>query len=300
MTTCFYHGVDHDGHCSGALVKIKYPDVKLHSINYSLKEEQKYLEEKTRNEDTVIICDFSFSVAGMKYLSERFGEKLIWLDHHKSAIENIKEADLKIHGIRDNAFAACELTWRYFYNGEMPAVVKYLGRYDVWDHSDPKALVFHYGLSQYDTDPLKDMSIWNALLPVTKNGIIHSFKENLIYQILKEGYPIERYVNQSNVYQCKHAFYAIFKGFEYRIVGLLGVKGSLSFKPIWDPKKFDAMLAADFDGSSWCCSLYSDKEDIDVSVICKAHGGGGHKGASGFYTTDLFSLLEFKGSANKI
>jgi nanoRNase/pAp phosphatase (c-di-AMP/oligoRNAs hydrolase) len=39
------------------------------------------------------------------------------------------------------------------------------------------------------------------------------------------------------------------------------------------------------DGSQYTVSLYS--ETIDVSVIAKKHGGGGHKGAAGFVCPKL-------------
>jgi len=31
---CFYHSVDLDGHCSGAIVKRAYPDCEMIGINY--------------------------------------------------------------------------------------------------------------------------------------------------------------------------------------------------------------------------------------------------------------------------
>ena len=34
MIKCFYHLADLDGHCSGAIVKYKYPDAELFGINY--------------------------------------------------------------------------------------------------------------------------------------------------------------------------------------------------------------------------------------------------------------------------
>jgi len=37
----------------------------------------------------------------------------------------------------------------------------------------------------------------------------------------------------------------------------------------------------------WTCSLYADKPEVDASAICKARGGGGHKGAAGFQCETL-------------
>lgn len=299
---CFYHNSDHDGHCSGALVKLTFPDVRLVGVNYSLQNELQYLEENVGVGEKVVICDFSFSVEGMKYLLERCGnDEVIWIDHHISAINKIKEAGLHIQGIRDINKAGCELTWQYFWKTKpthrMPDVVRLLGRYDVWDHNDADILPFHYGMNQYNTNPAYDMSLWIMLLSGTKNTIIKDLRKTIFDQILEEGKLIERYQDKQNEIKCKHAFYCSFKGqFErYRIIGLLNVSGSLSFKSIWDPEKFDIMMTANYDGINWVCSLYTDEKDVDVSEICVQHGGGGHKGAAGFSTPDLFALLEMKG-----
>jgi nanoRNase/pAp phosphatase (c-di-AMP/oligoRNAs hydrolase) len=37
-----------------------------------------------------------------------------------------------------------------------------------------------------------------------------------------------------------------------------------------------------YDGDQFAVSMYSEKPEVDCSVVCKKHGGGGHKGASGF------------------
>jgi pyoverdine/dityrosine biosynthesis protein Dit1 len=37
---------------------------------------------------------------------------------------------------------------------KMPVAIKHIGRYDVWDHSDPDSLKFHYGMmSRENMDP---------------------------------------------------------------------------------------------------------------------------------------------------
>jgi hypothetical protein len=55
-----------------------------------------------------------------------------------------------------------------------------------------------------------------------------------------------------------------------------------------DPKFADCKAMLRFCLNSdhkWTYSLYS--EEIDVSEICKNHGGGGHKGAAGFVSDTL-------------
>jgi len=49
--------------------------------------------------------------------------------------------------------------------------------------------------------------------------------------------------------------------------------------------KYDVLMPFVFDGDQYTVSLYSPT--IDVSEIAKKHGGGGHKGASGFQCKEL-------------
>ena len=49
--------------------------------------------------------------------------------------------------------------------------------------------------------------------------------------------------------------------------------------------KYDVFIAFAFNGNEWIVSMYSNS--VDVSVICKKYGGGGHKKAAGFHTKEL-------------
>jgi nanoRNase/pAp phosphatase (c-di-AMP/oligoRNAs hydrolase) len=42
------------------------------------------------------------------------------------------------------------------------------------------------------------------------------------------------------------------------------------------------MLVFGFTNGNWTVSMYTDKPDINVGLIAKKYGGGGHVGASGF------------------
>lgn len=60
-------------------------------------------------------------------------------------------------------------------------------------------------------------------------------------------------------------------------------RGSWQFNSVWDPEKHDAMCVyGQLKDGRWRVSLYSTKEEVDCGAICKALGGGGHKGAAGF------------------
>ncbi len=150
MIHCFYHSSDLDGHCSGAIVKYKFPEAQMHSINYG----QQFAWDKVNTkEDVIIMVDFSLQpFVEMAKLYTEFGDRLIWIDHHISAVEEAKNwkdgednksLNDKINGLRMVGLAGCELTWKHFFPEiEMPNAVRLLGRYDVWDHKDPNVLPF--------------------------------------------------------------------------------------------------------------------------------------------------------------
>ena len=293
-TTCFYHGSDDDGRCSAALVKLKYPEARLYPVTYSvLSKEHQYLIGKIQENNTIIICDFCFSMEAIKWMQEDMRCNVIVLDHHITTIKKIKESGLSIQGIRNVEKSGCELTWQYFYDSKSINHIVYLiGRWDVWKHHEDEDIVpFHYGMGQLNTDPINNMALWTILL-TDNDSLVLKYKKQMIQEILNNGNVILQYTEQENSYRSKGAFCCTLKGFEnIRLVCIFGGYGSFTFKSIWNPEWFDAMMTANYDGEKWSCSIYTDKEDVDVSIVAESFGGGGHRGACGFITTDVFSVM---------
>jgi uncharacterized protein len=266
---CIHHSADLDGHCSGAIVKFYEKSTKLIGIDYG----QKLDLLQFHRDDEVYMVDFSLSYPQMIELSNRC--KLVWIDHHKSSLK----IDLKqFNGlalIHDLTKAACELTWNYFSCFPPPEAVYLLGRYDVWDHRNPKVLPFQYGMNSIVTTP--DSKIWNSLF---QNDAISSKK---VKEIIEKGKNILDYVIIQNEKLCKSsAFELEFEG--YRWVAINMPNGSsTTFDSIKD--EYDNMMSYSFDGDKWKFSLRSTA--IDVSKIAEKFGGGGHKGAAGFSTKNM-------------
>ena len=55
---------------------------------------------------------------------------------------------------------------------------------------------------------------------------------------------------------------------------------------------YDILIGFSYDGEKWTYSLRSEK--ADCSELASKYGGGGHKGAAGFNSTD-FGLNKIKG-----
>jgi len=52
---CFYHSADLDGHCSGAIVKLRHPNCEMWPIDYG----DEFPWDKIRWNETIYMVDFS-------------------------------------------------------------------------------------------------------------------------------------------------------------------------------------------------------------------------------------------------
>ncbi len=272
---CFYHSSDLDGHCSGAIVKHKYPDCEMIGINYG----EEFPWETIQFSESVFMVDFSLQpFSEMQRLNSRC--RLTWIDHHKTAIEEELKSSQVIEGIREEGKAGCELAWEFLFpDEEMPVAVRLLGRYDVWDHSNKYVLPFQYGMRQAVTKPDAWGNVWGKLL---------SDDHGMFDDIYHTGLVIHEYQAQQNEKYAKSA------AFETTLDGLnlIAVNAMLTnskiFDSVYDPVRHDAMCCFGWRKGRWTVSLYSANPDqVDVSRIAKTRGGGGHPGAAGFQCDEL-------------
>ena len=300
---CFFHA-DLDGRMSAAIVHgwagIKDSARKAEFI------EMDYAKpvplDKVRPNEQVWIVDFSFSLEDMKRLLE-ITKDVTWIDHHVTAIERFKDWPYKIRGIRQSGTAACVLTWKYMHwwtsrgegaenfgagcgpGLEIPRAVAMIGDYDAWLHQIPDSTAFYEGCKLLDSTP-GSTDMWNLMTgeadgvygdgtPLPKRdvcgSVIEKGKAAIAYRDAYCKEMCDAYGFESEIYGIKCWVTNIFK------FGSLGFAGRMEQYPI--------CVGCVYDGNRWTISLYSTT--VDVSVICKSHGGGGHKGAAGFVATEL-------------
>lgn len=278
MNVVLYHK-DADGFCAAAIAKFANVEGLYRSIDYG-----EELPEIELN-DTVYMLDFCLQpFEHMIELNKQY--KLIWIDHHKSALAAAARADFDASGNQFTAtgLAGCELAWMYFHLGqEIPRWVSLVGRYDVWDHTDDRTIPFHYGLLSLELDPAArdGLDEWKRL---RTSSLADGGR---IGEILRAGEAIQRYVEIQYAEQAKIiSFNLLFEGLNFIAFNHAG-KGSKIADSIWDPAIHDAIFSFVWANDHWKIGLYTDKPDIDVSVIAVKYGGGGHKGAAGFQCKEL-------------
>lgn len=271
---CFFHRSDFDGKCSGALIKQACPECSMIPITYG---EAFPWESLTDPDEIVFMVDFSLQpFDDMERLNKMV--KLVWIDHHKTALdEAYNRGFLASAGqLISTEYAGCELTWKYLYDkASIPTFVYYLGRYDVWKHENvPGALEFQYGLRGrgpcWPDDP-----IWKDL-----------YDDKTVHDIVCEGTLLLKHERTQNaIYMKACGFESSLDGYKCIAVNK-GSASSMMFDSVYDPEKHDIMVTFVYRRPKYCTvSLYTKKDDIDVSAIAKKYGGGGHKQAAGFQCT---------------
>lgn len=265
---CLHHN-DGDGICSAAIVNKFVDNCDFYPINYGFKVPW----NKIKKADVIYMVDFGLQpFSDMCKLLDMKGKKLIWIDHHKTAIDDEKKSGQKFEGIREIGKAGCELTWEYFSDAPMPRIVRMVGRYDVWDlNYSEETLPIHYGMLLKNMSPTD--STWGKLLN----------DDMLVYaNILDRGKICHQYQAMRYDQYCKPFHFLIeWEGLKLIVANAMNVSSGL-FDGYFNQHTMDAMMCFGWLGDKWTVSMYTIKKGIDVGAVCKKYGGGGHVGAAGF------------------
>lgn len=226
--------------------------------------------------------------------------RLIWIDHHKSAMEKFSPT---IYGYRIDGVAACRLAWQYFTNEygphnphchpadyrlpekqqyidravNEPFAVRLAGEYDIWDKRDPDAELFQHGLKSEELDS----DSWATLLDV-ENG------DDYVRHLLENGKALQYAKTKENESIIKAAGFTIdFEGLKFLACNHARYNSFL-FTAGLTPEH-DACFGFAWRDGHWNVSLYHapGKEHHDLSQIAVKYGGGGHRGACGFRVKSL-------------
>jgi len=264
---CYYHEADLDGKCSAAIVKYFNPDVKLIAWNYNKKFD---FTEYIKKSYTVCMIDVSLPFKEMLKLRDL--TSLIYIDHHKTILDQLK--GFTFNGIQDETTAACILTWKYFSLEPVPSAVDLLGMYDVWDISD-YTLYFQYAMRALDGEPDSDIWPWLFKHPSIKD----------LENIIESGKMIYDYQEKQDIMSHHSMIQFKFRGLNVLALNRLA-GSSLIFQHHQLYTLSDILMVFGWNGK-WKVSMYTTKDEIDVGEICKEFGGGGHKKASGFFAVEL-------------
>lgn len=302
---CIYHSADLDGWMSAAIVKLwaTCENVPIEFLGWNYGQQV----PDCAGFEKVVMCDISFPKEVMFELQDRLhlsggSSNFVWIDHHISAINDIKELFESMdamqnkgypEGLRDIRFAACELTWKYFFpDTKMPEIVRLLGRYDCFGHKgtseEKKVLEFQYGARQFVTNYDAAFTYIEHSLSNTEYQFLKN--QHDVLSILETGKTIYEYLITKAKQIWKRAYG----------INLLTSQGVIKiacvneerFNPInfgidYHSEGYGAVICYWYESGKWKFSIYNEDGKVDCSLIAKQFGGGGHKGASGFVSDSI-------------
>lgn len=284
---CFYHS-DADGKCAGFWVhqSVGIQDMGLCNdmpqmipIDYRIP----FPMDIIRPHEQIYIVDFSIEPSMMVDLL-KITDDVTWIDHHKTSIEKYNSFPTAIRGVRFDGVSGCMLTYCYIHHmtqrgigdikpfnitmtKDAPMFTKLIDDWDVWkfDYGDDTRY-FQTAFNAYNfaPDSIEWHKFWDEEQELIEQGkAMLKFRDGWARQYMDLGFETK------------------FEGYKCFALNL-GHCNSDYFK---SKNGFDIFMPFVFDGSRYTVSLYSTT--VDVSVIARKYGGGGHKEASGFVSKEL-------------
>lgn len=233
----------------------------------------------------VLICDFSYKWLILQKLCSVV-KKLLILDHHKTAVDDLKELP-DSNKIFTMNHSGAYITWRFFFrNQPVPLGILYIEDNDLWAKKMPNtneftATVFSLPFTFEEYGKLLDENYINdKIIPMGKGILQHN--TNIIERSLKYVVPKFMLIND------KYYFIAYLNTTE-----LKSELGNKSFT-IYPNINFSVMYSHNDHNNSTIYSLRSLDTASDVSEIAKFFGGGGHRNASGATCNYITNILPGK------
>ena len=212
-------------------------------------------------------------------------KKILILDHHKTAEENLSGIDLEFGGIIEYVFdmdrSGAQIAWDYCYPTiNRPSFIDYIADRDLWNwelkysKEISKALYFD---DWYQFDKLEEL--YTSPEP----------KELIIMRFAKQGKLLLKYEQKLINNAIEHAIKCKFEGYtvllsncEYTLRSEVG--SVLAKQPGID---FSAIWTYSFKDKVWWISLRGSKDcNISLHHIAQKFDGGGHMRSAGFKLKD--------------
>lgn len=256
------------GSALAAWMLIGEENVEYHYMQYS----DEPPDVKGKN---VAIIDFTFpKEVILKMLEE--ANTFILLDHHKSAMNELGQVQ---NTVFDMSKSGARMAYEFFHpNKEVPRLIRLIEDRDIWSWTEPDSKEFHAAF---------------PIVTQTFSDYYELIRSPILIDILiDQGKAIIKFNDMYIEKKAKDICMRTMNGLRTAVVNstyLISELGNYLAKKeyidmaliwFWDSKK-----------NKYMCSLRS-VGDIDVSIIAKSLGGGGHKHASGFICDNINNLFE--------
>ncbi len=255
-----YHGNCWDGFSGAWIAHKKFGNEAFYyGMNYSM-DIPLWLKGKE-----VYFIDFCFSKEKMDQVV-RDNKKVIVIDHHLSTQEVVKSMSEYVF---DVDHCGSVLAWKYFFKDEqIPKILEYIEDGDIWVWKQENSKEILAVLDIYDFT----FDNWDNLM-------VRLEDEKQREEMIKQGQNILEYQESTIKRLAKYADEAIIEGERALVINspiltselghMLAQKG-IHIGIVWYQVGRTIIVSLRGDGM------------IDVSLIAKKYGGGGHHNASGF------------------
>lgn len=281
MILIYYHD-DNDGCCAAAVAGNSYDrnefSIKFVAINYG---KESWSEEEIKAAEKVWFVDFTSDK--MDELVKACGPKLVWIDHHKTAMEKFPDLwnSSSIPGTRSLEKAACVLTWEFTHPGfiSLPVAVAYIGDKDLWKFEHVQTKAFTAGFSLMVKTPNDE--VWDVLLGSEYEDIVNEMISIGELLLEAQGYKIQKAFDRG--IDC------VFHNWKARLVNTTGNISELG-EFIYKKPGYDIAIMWQAVEDMVVFSLRSDSgnpDSPDCAEIAQQYGGGGHKNAAGFQKKNM-------------
>lgn len=282
---CYYHN-DHDGRCAGAIVAhatSNYNKEDFFEVDYTMELPLDTVEDG----ETVLFVDYSFKENTFHVLEDllKRGCEVIWIDHHTSSIRLCETNDIErnILGVRLEGISGAALTWMYLYNCEfedIPYFVKLISDYDCWQYKyDPDTTHFKLGIETVDFDALDE--VWKDL--IICDTYYTTYRDHY-GSYIDIGETIKTYIDKQNTYYREHFAYESEVG-GYKCLVVNQKTNSWVFGEKYN--EYPIVMVWVFDGEKYTYSIFSGDKNVDCCKIAESYGGGGHRSAAGFSSSEM-------------
>lgn len=218
-------------------------------------------EFKNKN---IAVLDFSFTAQEIEKI-ESNGNKILILDHHKTAlqIQSLPNALIDINK------SGAALSWEYFHpHKPPPAFIKYIEDRDLWKWQLPMSEEFNL-VFQMEDKTFENYSLFESVEKVNQlildGTTILSYRNKIVEEIASRySKAVDKDLNE---------FIFVNSSFYQSEIG--------NFLARKFPEKIIAIWYCNLSQGNTIVSLRS-VGDLDVSKIAATYNGGGHKNAAGF------------------
>lgn len=215
----------------------------------------------------VAVLDFSFDNKTTKRQIED-AEAYILIDHHKSAV--IELHDLSQYTMFDLNKSGAMLAWEFFHPGkEPPKFIQYIQDRDLWAWEMPysKEFAAAFDMVPFEFKAYEEFEDDSVLDDAIKRGsYILAYSRTVINKICEKAADRRIMIND-RLYNIKIVNSSHWQS---EIGGVLAKECDFAFVYFYSHNT-----------NSYSVSLRSFHEDVDVSLVAKSFGGGGHKKAAG-------------------